>query len=199
MQERNMINSNFIIIGIIVYLTGSSSYFFDTIKGRIKPNRVSWFFWSLAPLITFGVEYTSGVGISAVPILIAGILTLATFIASLINKAAYWKVTRFDLFCGILAFIGLILWLITKNGPIAIILCILSDISASIPTVVKTFTYPESENRYEYFGAVINAGMTLLTLKYWTFTAFAFPAYIVIIDSLVFFLIIRKKSQSTML
>jgi hypothetical protein len=42
--------------------------------------------------------------------------------------------------------LALILWWITKEPNIAIMLAILSDILAAIPTLVKTWKFPETES-----------------------------------------------------
>jgi hypothetical protein len=57
-----MLDEKFVILGIIVGFIGSLSYLIDTIKGKTKPNRVTWFLWALAPLIAFTAEIKQGVG-----------------------------------------------------------------------------------------------------------------------------------------
>ncbi len=46
-----MINEKFIILGVIIGSIGTFTYLVDTIKGKVKPNRVTWFLWALAPSI----------------------------------------------------------------------------------------------------------------------------------------------------
>jgi hypothetical protein len=60
-----MISENFIYLGAIFNLVGSSNYAWNTIKGRTKPNRVSWFLWALAPLIAFAAMLGQGISITA--------------------------------------------------------------------------------------------------------------------------------------
>jgi len=51
-----MINQNFVILGAIIATAGGLSYLIDTLKGKVKPNRVSYLLWSIAPLIAFFAE-----------------------------------------------------------------------------------------------------------------------------------------------
>jgi uncharacterized membrane protein len=141
-----MINQNFVIVGAIIATAGSLSYLIDTLKGKVKPNRVSFLLWSIAPLIAFFAEIKQGVGIQALMTFTVGILPLTIFIASFVNKKAVWNLTGFDLICGALSVVGLVLWFITKSGNIAIIFSILADALAALPTVVKSFNYPEAES-----------------------------------------------------
>src|SRR5437588_9334120 len=122
-----MINQNFVIVGAMIAAAGSLSYLSDTIKGKVKPNRVSFLLWSLAPLIAFFAEIKQGVGIQSLLTFVLGFLPLTIFIASFINKKAEWKLHCFDLTCGALSIISLLLWYITRTGNIVIVFSILAD------------------------------------------------------------------------
>jgi hypothetical protein len=184
-----MINQNFVIVGAIIATVGSISYLLDTLKGKVKPNRVSFLLWSLAPLIAFFAEIKQGVGIQALMTFIVGFLPLTIFIASFVNKKAVWNLTGFDSICGVLSIVGLVLWYITKSGNIAIIFSITADALAAIPTVVKSFNYPETESAWPYLASTISAILTLLTVTVWNIANVAFPLYIVLITLVIFSLV----------
>src|SRR5574338_239963 len=115
-----MLNQNFVIVGTIIGAIGAVAYLIDTVKGKVKPNRVSFLLWSIAPLIAFAAQIQQGVGLESLMTFSTGFLPLTTFIASFVNKKAEWKLTKFDVVCGGLSLIGLILWLVTRVGNIAI-------------------------------------------------------------------------------
>lgn len=187
-----MINENFVILGVIIAFLGGLKYLIETIKGNAKPNKVTWFLWALAPLIAFAAELKQGVGIQAWMTFIVGFNPLLVFVASFFNKKAYWKLTRFDLICGSFALVGIILWYITKIGNIAIVFSILADGLAALPTIVKSYRYPETEDYFIYLGSAINAGLALLTITVWNFANFGFPLYILIV-CLILFVLIKFK------
>jgi hypothetical protein len=184
-----MLNQNFVIIGTIIGAIGSLAYLIDTVKGKVKPNRVSFLLWSIAPLIAFAAQIKQGVGLEALMTFSTGFLPLTTFIASFVNKKAEWKVTRFDLVCGFLSIVGLILWLITKVGNIAIFFSIVADGLAAVPTIVKSYKYPDTELAWPWIATVLGVVLTLLTLKELTFANSGFIVYILILDALIFSLI----------
>jgi len=190
-----MLDQNFVIVGAIIAAVGSLSYLVDTLKGKVKPNRVSFLLWSLAPLIAFFAEVKQGVGIQALMTFIVGFLPLTIFISSFVNKKAVWNLTGFDLMCGALSIIGLVLWFITKSGNIAIIFSILADGLAAMPTIVKSFNYPETESAWPYFASTISAILTLLTVKVWNIANIAFPLYIVLITLVIFSLVHFKLGK----
>lgn len=190
-----MLNQNFVILGAIITTIGGASYLIETLKGKVKPNRVSYLLWSLAPLIAFFAELKQGVGLQSLMTFMVGVLPLTTFIASFVNKNAEWKLTSFDVTCGALSAFGLTLWYVTKSGNIAIVFSILADALAALPTIVKAFNYPETEIAWPYFTATISAGLTLLTIKVWDFAAYAFPLYILLVTLVIFSLVQFKLGR----
>lgn len=190
-----MLDQHFVILGAIIASVGSVSYLIDTLKGKVKPNRVSFLLWSLAPLIAFVAEIQQGVGIQALMTFVVGFFPLTIFIASFVNKKSEWRLHAFDLVCGALSLVGLILWYITKSGNIAILLSIVADGFAALPTVVKAFKYPETENALPYFTSMISATFTLLTVKVWNFPNIGFPIYIEGVSLVIFSLVQFKPGE----
>ena len=184
-----MLSQNFIIIGTLLGAVGSLAYLIDTVKGKVKPNRVSFLLWSLAPFIAFAAQLKQGVGLESLMTFSTGFLPLTVFIASFVNKKAEWKVTRFDLVCGVLSILGLILWLVTRVGNIAITFSILADALAAIPTLLKAYRYPDTEIAWPWIATAFGVVLTLLTLNELTFANSGFIIYILIVNTLIFSLV----------
>jgi hypothetical protein len=106
-------------------------------------------------------------------------------LASFINKKAYWKITRPDIICGLLSVTGLSLWYLTKVSNLAIVFSLIADAFAALPTLYKSYHHPQTENAFAYLTASISGVITLLTIKYWNFATYAFPAYIFLINLLI--------------
>jgi len=187
-----MINENFILLGVGLQLIGGLGYLLDTLKGKVKPNKVSWLLWSLAPLIAFFAEIKQGVGILSLTTFVAGFVPFLIFIASFLNKKAEWKLKTFDLVCGALSILGLVFWMVTKVGNIAIFFSILADALASVPTVVKAYKQPETENGLVFFMSLFNSGIGLLVIKTWNFQHVGFPLYL-LINAIIFVVLIYGK------
>lgn len=177
-----MIHPNFVIIGALIQFFGSWSYLAETIKGKVKPNRVTWLLWSIAPLVAFSAQIQQGVGINSLTTFIVGFVPLIIFIASFINKKAEWKLGKLDITCGVLSLLGLILWYTTQVGNIAILFSILADGLAALPTLVKSYKYPETENDSVFIAGVINAGIGIFAIQQWRFEYYSFPVYLLLIN-----------------
>ena len=180
-----MISENFVLIGVAISVLGSWSYLVDTLKGRVKPNKVSWLLWSIAPMIAFFAMIKQGVGLTALATFTVGFLPFVIFVASFFNKNATWEISKLDIICGALSIFGLILWVITKVGNIAIFFSIVADALAAVPTIVKSFKFPETENSTIFFFGIANAIIALLAIKEWNFQSYGFQLYIVVVNSTI--------------
>jgi hypothetical protein len=180
-----MIDPNLVIVGVVVQIIGAWGYFVDTIRGKVQPNRVSWLLWTIAPLVAFAAEIQQGVGIQSLTTFVVGFVPLLIFSASFVNRKAEWKLSRFDLACGFLSIIGLIVWSITRTGNLAIVFSILADGFAAVPTIVKSFKEPESENHLPYTAGVVNSAIGVLAIQRWDFQSYAFPIYLLLVSSVI--------------
>src|SRR3989344_8750184 len=86
-----------VVLSAAISVAGSSVYIRDTLRGTTKPNRVSFFLWSLAPLIGTGAALSAHAdGWATVRIFMSGFMPLLIFGASFINPKSYWRLTTFD-------------------------------------------------------------------------------------------------------
>lgn len=190
-----MLPEQFVFVGIAINAIGLSSYLIDTVEGKIKPNKVSFALWSIAPIITAFAQFKQGVGIQSLMTLSVGIFPIIIFFGSFVNKKAYWKITRFDLSIGALSFLGLLFWQITKVGNIAIFFGILADGLAYVPTLTKAYKFPETESAWPWLAVSLNGLFALLTLTTFNFANSAFPFYFLFINLIVFIVVQFKVGK----
>jgi hypothetical protein len=192
-----MIDAHFAILGALIVLTGNGAYALDTVRGNTQPNRVSWTLWALAPMIAFAAEVVEGVGLGAILTLAVGLGPLLVVAASCLDPKAYARVTPFDAGCGVLSLVALGAWATTGRGDVAILLSILADFLAAIPTIRKAYRHPDTEHAVAFLSGVAGATITLLTIKSgdWGFASAAFPAYIALDSGLIALLILRPRPR----
>lgn len=193
-----MLDPKFVLVGALLNLSGSTSYVLATLKGKTKPNRITWILWALAPLIAFAAELNEGVGLRSLMTFMVGFGPLMIVTASFVNKKSFWKLTTFDYVCGGLSVLGLLLWAITRHGNVAIIFSILADGLAAVPTVVKSYKQPQTERAYIFTAGAVSAAITLLTIDKWTLANYGFPLYVLLICTLLASLIRFKIGPKLM-
>jgi hypothetical protein len=178
-----VINVNFVFLGAALGAVGTALYLRDTLRGTTQPNRVTWLLWAVAPLLAAAVEFNEGVGLRTLTTFMVGFMPVLVFIASFRSPGAVWRIRPLDYVCGALSVAGTMAWLLTRSGVVAIAAAIAADALAGLPTMLKSWSHPETETVWSYVGAVANAGILLLTVTHWTTDVVAFPLFIVCIAS----------------
>ena len=191
-----MIDQNWIFLAVAINLLSSLVYAYSVIKGKTRPNRVTWFILSFAPLLAFGGMLAQDVSFRE------SIFTLQTAIGPLIvavstffAKQPKWKITKFDLFCGILSVCGFLLAYLLREGNVAIVFGILADGLAFLPTLVKAFRFPETENPAPFIIGIVSASIAIAIVTTYDFKHIAFPLYILIADILATLFIYFKLGE----
>src|SRR5665648_637728 len=112
-----MIDQNWVFFAVAINLIGAFIYAYTVVKGSTRPNRVTWFILSFAPLVAFAAMISQGVSFKeGVFTLETGISPLIIFVSTFFAKQPKWKITRFDLSCGGLSILGFTLWMILQEG-----------------------------------------------------------------------------------
>jgi len=182
-------------LGTLVGATGSLAYIRETVRGRVRPNRVAYLLWSLSPLVVFAAQMDARVGPASMMTLSVGVLPLLTLLASFTNPQAKWRLTRFDVGCGAFSLIALALWAGTGQGEAAITLSIGADGLAAVPVVVKSYRYPDTELAWPCLAGAVGVLLTLLTVGRWTYTAGGFLIYLLMVNLVLFTLVQFRVGQ----
>ncbi len=178
-----MIDERFVLLGAALVTAGGVSYLLDTLHGLNQPNKVTWLLWGVAPLMAFAAQVSEGVGIAAVATFAVGAMPLAIFAASFVNPRSEWRTIAFDLVCGALSVLGLLLWAVTSDANIAILFAIIADFAAAVPTLIKAWSHPETESAVLFWLGIVNGAIGLLIVDSWTFENYAFIGYIALVNA----------------
>jgi len=182
-----------LLLGAGIQLATELFYVWTMFKGSTKPNRVTFLIWALAPMIAVPAALSEGAGWAVLPVFMSGFGPLLVFVASFAAPGAYWKLGRLDYACGAFSLLALLLWWVTQNPFYAILFAILSDALALLPTLIKTWSHPETEHYAAYAGAIFGSIAALFVVESFIFTAVAFQTYLIVACTAVIVLIFRKE------
>src|SRR5690242_9538438 len=97
-----------VLLSAVISLSGAVAYIRDMIRGKSKPNLVTWGLWGFAPLIATGAALAADAdGWSTVRIFMSGFGPFLIFFSAFLVKQGYWKLSKFDYACGMLSIIAL--------------------------------------------------------------------------------------------
>jgi hypothetical protein len=182
-----------IFIAAFATLLGASVYIRSMFKGQTKPNRVTWFMWSIAPFIASAAAISNGVSLAVIPVFMSGFSPFLVFTASFFSKKAYWKTSLFDYLCGTLSGLAIVLWFLTNSPNLAIVFAIVSDALAAIPTLTKGWRNPETESAWPFIIGIFSPMTSFLVAITWGFAELAFPIYLIVINVLLVFTVSKRK------
>lgn len=188
-----MLPEKIIYIGVLINLILTFFYIKTIIYGKTRPNLISWSIWALAPLVAVFLQIKAGAGLSFLASFMSGFGPLIVVIFALIYRKGFWKITKFDIVCGALALLALVIYIITNELAISIIFAILSDGLAAIPTIRKSWEYPLSESSTTYISGIISNSLALLVITSWTFSIYSFSLYLIILNIIIVISIYHKK------
>jgi hypothetical protein len=182
-----------VLIAASAVLVAALAYIHSMFKGQTRPNRVTWLMWTIAPFTATLAAFSSGATWAAVPVLMSGLSPFLILIASFLHKNAYWKLSVFDYACGVLSALALVLWYLTENPDVAIVFAIFSDAIAAMPTLRKAWSHPQTESRWPFVVGVFSPMTSFLVAPEWAFSEIAFPAYLIAINILLVFSLLKRK------
>lgn len=177
----------FVGFSVAIRLLGGTQYAVGVLRGKARPNPITWFLWGLTPLIAFFAQVAEdGLSGQALVLLALATTPLIVCILAVMRHSARQHFTPFAITCGLLALMGIVLWRITKMPSIATAFSILADIFATLPTLQKAYRDPDSEYAWPYAWSAISMVVTLLTITEWSFVVFAFPLYMLAVNVVLF-------------
>lgn len=187
-----MLPEYFAIVSALINAAGGFYYFYQTVIGKAKPNRVSWLLWGLFPMIAFVAQRAQNVDLLSWISFSAGFMPLLIVAVSFFNKKAYWKTHRRDYFLMAMAIGAFILWGLTNNPNLAIVLSIIADFLAGLPTIIKAYKHPETESSAAFAIGTFGFAIGLLSIHTFTFQSYAFVVYLFLMNLLITLLASRK-------
>lgn len=183
-----------VILSSLISLSGGISYVRGINKGTAKPNLVTWFMWALAPLIGVGAAISAHADLwGVVRIFLAGFIPVIVIIAVFKNPRSYWKLTTFDFLCGICSLIALIIWLGIDKPVIAVLFAAIGDAFAGLPTIIKAWRHPETENGLTYVASLVSVCLVLPSIQIWNIENSSFQIYLLFVNIILIFSVYRKK------
>ncbi|NOY14720.1 MAG: hypothetical protein GXP43_00695 [bacterium] len=185
----------FVWLGSGLTVVAGLDYLRSALKGEVKPNRITWFFWFVIPLIGALGQVKSGVGREVIFTLALAFPPALIFLTSFLSKKTYWGIGKFDLLMGAIAAIGVLLWQLTNNPIWAVVFSVLADASAGVPTLVKAYHHPETEKPIFFTLNTLGSFLVLTTVTTWRVENFLYPLYFGVLSLTGLVLIIFGSSK----
>lgn len=167
-------------------------YLFSIITKKTQPSRVTWFVYSLVGIILFLTYYLSWARETLWQPWVAVLFNITFAVLSI--KYWTWWATKLDKSCILGVLITLIAWYITKDPVIGMTFIVIVAIIGSIPTIVKVYTNPETEDSLTWVIWALAWIINLFAIKTWHYEIIFYPIEVAVVVSTICALILRKKT-----
>lgn len=178
------------IAAFVISLVANIPYIVETIKGEVKPERISWLLWTILGFVYFfSTIYDTGAMLFTLGEVIAPILI---FILAL--KYGVGGKSKFDLVSLAVALVALALLLTTSNVFLSLCLALFIDAIGIMLTIRKLHVDRASESKAFWGLCAVAAVFAVFSLHEYSATALMFPIYVLVV-SLYIFIIAKPAAK----
>lgn len=190
-----MIEYKFILgyLAILVAFVSYVVYFKQIFSGKTKPHAFSWFVWSLTTGIVFIAQIVKHGGAGAWVTGFTALACLAIFASALFKGNR--KFVKLDwIFLGS-ALLSLLLWWLTKEPMLSVILLTLTDMLASLSTLRKSYYKPHEESATFFSFSSLKFLIAIFALESFTLTVWLYPTSLIITNALIVLVLLIRRQQ----
>lgn len=178
------------IIAGILAIGGYIPYILSILMGKTRPNRATWFIWTIVGgLLAFSYMAEGDQNSIWLPL---GYFLGPLITAILSIRYGYAEWTRLDTFCIVAALISIIPWVLSDSAAMTLIINVLIDSTGAIPTLVKTFREPETEDFTAWLIFFVANTLQLFAISMWNLAAL-YPIYLFLLAGSMVVFILRGK------
>jgi len=172
------------IVSGMIALLAIIPYVKDILYGTTRPNIFSWSLWVFLLLISLLAQLSAGASWSIIFLLGDLIGTSIVLVLSIVGYG-YGKYGWIEWICLTLAVVAIISWQATSQPLLAIIFAALADLMASIPTIVKSFKDPWSEDPPQFLLIAFASLLGIISSTILDPANLVFPLYLLLVNGTI--------------
>lgn len=169
-------------------------YTISIFRGTVKPNRISWFIWSVIGFAFWLITPDSADQVTKMLTVIFWVNPTLVFILTLFKGESIKpdKLEKFSLLIGLCA---IVIWLIFKNssGVLPTVIAIAADFCALLPTLRFVISTPDEEAPLAWIFFFLGSFIAIFGIEQYTLESLLLPVYMTIAATLVVFPLIRYR------
>jgi uncharacterized protein with PQ loop repeat len=178
------------IVAGILSLFGYIPYIVSIFQQKTRPNRVSWWVWSVIGSVLVASYYSAG-ATHTLWVPLAQLLCQIPIALLSLKYGEGGKLHQLDKLCLAGAALSLLLWWRSGSPMVALAINIGMDILGAVPTLRKTYYVPASEDLLSWSIFWISNTLNLLALEHLSAPLLAYPLYLFSLGFILVALITR--------
>lgn len=170
-------------------------YEWAMVKGKAKPHRTTRLVILIITALGASSLFAQNDRVVSVFLGICAVQSLVMFVMSLKWGMGGWA--KIDIISLLIALAGIILWRITDNPVLALYAAVIADGAGMVPALVKTYKHPDTEYYLPYIFDLVAIALTIIAISNGGINEYIYPAYLVVVNSLMMAFLLRKNPQHT--
>jgi len=182
------------IVGIVLGVVGYWFYFSSIFRGDTKPHLFTWLVYFIVDIIVFAAQVLNNAGPGAW-VTFTGLI--GTFLVAVVSLRYGEKhITKTDWISFIAALFAIVLWRLTGDPLLSVVIAAVINFLAMAPTFRKAYAKPYEESLSVWLADTVRYMLAIIALATLSLTTALFPAALVIGDTLLILMILIRRRQS---
>jgi hypothetical protein len=178
-----------ILAGVLIFFS-YFSYIYTTLKGKTKPNRATWFM--LASISSLILITYKDLGASSTLWIASSAAYGTCLVAFLSIKYGTGGWSWFERICIATTFLCFIFYIISENAFITLILSLVMDSIALLPTIYHAYKVPKEEDIVAWTLTLCADALGVIAIDTWIADIYIYPIYMLIVNGIVVVLLYRR-------
>ncbi|HEX5670398.1 MAG TPA: hypothetical protein VFX66_02585 [Sulfuricurvum sp.] len=169
-------------------------YTISIFRGTVKPNRISWFIWSVIGFAFWLITPESADHVTKMLTVIFWINPTLVFVLTLF-KGENLKPDTLEKFSLLVGLSAIVVWLIYRDssGVLPTLIAIAADFFALLPTLRFVIASPDEEAPLAWICFFLGSFIAIFGIEHYTLESLLLPVYMTIGTFLVVFPLIRYR------
>ncbi len=156
-----------------IVVVSYAPYFRDILANKTRPHAISWLIWGVLTAIGFAGQVAGDAGPGAWATGFTAVVCLLVCLAGVVKRQT--SIVLLDWLSLAGAGIALLLWAITRDPLLSVVISIVIYAAGFIPTFRKSWLHPYQETMPTYFLAGLTALVSLFALTQFSLLTALYP------------------------
>ena len=182
----------FAIIATIIGILASFPYVRDIILKKTRPHSFTWLIWAVTQGTATVALWYGDAGFGIISPIVGTCSIILIFFLSL--RYGEKNITRSDIMIFIIAVFAILIWWLTNNPLLSLILVCFIDLIAYIPTFRKSYNHPWTETILAWIASIIANVFAILALSKYNVLTLSYLITILLSNAaFILFLLARRR------
>lgn len=170
-------------------------YIIDILRGKTKPNRITWWVLTLVSSVTAASYFASGARETIWLPLAYTFSFVSVAILSLWYGEGSVTVNRIDQISLVGVMASMLFWFLFNSPVVALFMNMLTEFIGLVPTMLKAYERPWTESKLSWSTTTFASVLNIFAIPSWRLAVSAYPIFLFITNAAVLIALFLPKKN----